>query len=101
MAFEMDCPESFDQEGDRLREHYDYVLVLASNTNEWNILMDLLGLKTVRRNTRKPKFGIGRGVKASTLIELIQGLMDERVTEDRGPVAGTGPEHAADALAVA
>ena len=85
----------------RPHEHYDYVIVLASNTNEWNILMDLLDLKTVRRSTRKPKFGIGRGVKASTLIELIQGLINERVTEDRGPVASQGQEHAADALAVA
>ena len=85
----------------RPHEHYDYVIVLASNTNEWNILMDLLDLKTVRRSTRKPKFGIGRGVKASTLIELIQGLINERVTEDRGPVASQGQEHAADARAVA
>jgi len=85
----------------RPHEHYDYVIVLASNTNEWNILMDLLDLKTVRRSTRKPKFGIGRGVKAATLIELIQGLINGRVTEDRGPVAGQGQEHAADALAVA
>jgi hypothetical protein len=57
----------------RPHEHYDYVLILASTTNEWNILAELLDLKVVRRNSRKPKFGIGRGVKASRLIELLRG----------------------------
>ncbi len=56
----------------RPHEHYDYVLILASNTNEWNILCELLDLATVRRNTRVFKTGVGRGVKASQLIEMLR-----------------------------
>lgn len=59
----------------RPHEHYDYVLVLASNTQEWNQLADLLDLKPIKRRGR---IGVGRGFPASKLIGLLQGLKDDK-----------------------
>jgi hypothetical protein len=53
----------------RPHEHYDYVIVLASNTHEWNRLVELLNLQTVRRRGR---VGAARGVRAPVLISLLE-----------------------------
>ena len=54
----------------RPHEHYDYVIVLARNTQDWNRLVELLDLQTVRRRGR---IGAARGLEASRLIELLEG----------------------------
>ncbi|MGA7698793.1 MAG: hypothetical protein WCB27_04255, partial [Thermoguttaceae bacterium] len=50
----------------RPHEHYDYVIVLARNTQEWNRLVELLDLQTIRRRGR---IGAARGLPAQKLIE--------------------------------
>lgn len=54
-------------------EHYDYVVVLARSTHEWNVLVDRLGLAKVDATAGKSKLGIGRAVAASKLLELLGG----------------------------
>lgn len=54
-------------------EHYDYVIVLARNTHDWNNLHDLLKLKTVQYGRSKKQIGVGRAIDASKLIELLKG----------------------------
>jgi hypothetical protein len=54
----------------RPHEHYDYVIVLARNTQEWNRLVELLDLQTIRRRGR---IGAARGLPAQKLIELLEG----------------------------
>ena len=54
-------------------EHYDYVLVLARNTREWNELYDYLGLKREEGSPdpRYSKVGLGRAIPASKLLKLL------------------------------
>jgi hypothetical protein len=48
-------------------EHYDYVIVLARNTQEWNVLCELLELGMVRRGRGNfQRIGIGRAIEAAT-----------------------------------
>jgi len=54
----------------RPHEHYDYVIVLARTTQEWNRLVELLDLQTIRRRGR---IGAARGLPAQKLIELLEG----------------------------
>jgi hypothetical protein len=57
----------------RPHEHYDYVMVLARTTMEWNRLVELLELKEVACPGRtKLTTGIGRGIPARRLIELLE-----------------------------
>ena len=57
----------------RPHEHYDHVIVLARTTQEWNRLCELLNLGITSRGRGSFKrMGIGRGIKASTLIELLE-----------------------------
>jgi len=51
-------------------EHYDYLVVLATTSNEWNVLCDKLGLKPVR--TRKGK-ATCRALRAKDLLRLLRG----------------------------
>jgi hypothetical protein len=60
-------------------EHYDYVIVLARNTHDWNILHDLLKLKTVRYGKCKKQIGVGRAVDAGQVIKLLK---------DKPPIPG-------------
>jgi hypothetical protein len=55
-------------------EHYDYVLVLARNTTEWNELCDILQLRREEGSpdVRYSKVGLGRGVPASKLLQLLK-----------------------------
>jgi hypothetical protein len=54
----------------RPHEHYDYVIVLARSTQEWNRLADLLDLEPMQG--RRGGIGHGRGFAASQLIEKIE-----------------------------
>jgi len=49
-------------------EHYDYLVVLATTTHEWNVLCERLALEPTKR---RKTMGTCRGVRASKLIELL------------------------------
>lgn len=49
-------------------EHYDFLVVLARTTQEWNVLCDRLGLEPMRRRSR---LGTARAIKASALLDLL------------------------------
>ena len=49
-------------------EHYDYLVVLASTTHEWNVLCDRLDLPVIKRRSR---MGTAHAVRADKLIELL------------------------------
>lgn len=49
-------------------EHYDFLVVCAQTTHEWNVLCDKLGLTPVKR---RAKMGIGRAIRATRLLEKL------------------------------
>ena len=49
-------------------EHYDYLVVLATTTHEWNVLCDKLGLSPEKRRGR---MGTCRAIHADRLITKI------------------------------
>ena len=49
-------------------EHYDYLVVLASTTHEWNVLCDRLSLPVVQRRGR---MGLAHAIRADKLVELL------------------------------
>jgi len=50
-------------------EHYDYLVVLATTSQEWNILCDRLGLVPEKRRGR---MGTCRAIRANKLIEALK-----------------------------
>jgi hypothetical protein len=50
-------------------EHYDFLVVLASTTQEWNVLCDRLGLQP---EARRGRMGTSRAIRASKLLEHVQ-----------------------------
>ena len=52
----------------RPHEHYDYFIVLCRTIREWNQLADLLGVEKVQK---KRSIGIGKGIPAAKLIDLL------------------------------
>ncbi len=60
-------------------EHYDYLLVLATNTTDWEALCELFGIKKVNCSPLKGKVktGLGRAVNASRVLSLINELKNE------------------------
>lgn len=50
-------------------EHYDYVVVLARNTHEWNVPCTVLGLEKSKRRNR---VGVGRGISAERLLAVME-----------------------------
>lgn len=54
-------------------EHYDYVVVLAKNVHDWNVLQELLGIEQVefRLSDGRSQFGLGRVVDAKAVIERL------------------------------
>jgi hypothetical protein len=50
-------------------EHYDYLVVLATTTQEWNVLCERLGLEPVAR--RHGRMGTCRAIRASKLLEVV------------------------------
>lgn len=55
-------------------EHYDYVVVLARTTTDWEALCELLQLKKVNCSPLKGKMkvGLGRAVDAGRLLKLVK-----------------------------
>ncbi len=51
-------------------EHYDYLVVLATTSHEWNVLCDRLGLEPVKR---RGGMGVARAVRASALLNVMNG----------------------------
>lgn len=56
-------------------EHYDYVIVLATNVHEWHALIEKLGLErvdsSITETTTMKKVGLGRAVRAGKLLEML------------------------------
>lgn len=52
-------------------EHYDFIVVMASNVNDWNRLVSLFGLKAVVSSRRHQRIGLARAVGAAKVLELI------------------------------
>ena len=65
-------------------EHYDYVIVLARNIQDWGRMHDLLKLKTVKYGRTKSRVGIGRAIEANYLINLL--TKDKSDANDGGAV---------------
>ena len=76
-------------------EHYDYILVLADNVHDWNLLCTELGLDYVV-DRRSKIVGLGRAVRARRLIELIKRGVRGLEVQDSDPLAGTDAEHPQD-----
>lgn len=55
-------------------EHYDYIIVLSRNLQDWQYLADRLGIEKVDGGylPGKQKVGLGRAVDARRLIELLE-----------------------------
>ena len=51
-------------------EHYDYLVVCAQTSHEWNVLCELLNLKPERRRAR---MGTSRAIRATRLLEKLRG----------------------------
>ena len=60
-------------------EHYDYVIVMADKVQDWEWLAEFCELEKVDGRNPKSgaKIGLCRAIKASKLIEKIQGLINE------------------------
>ena len=58
-------------------EHYDYIVVVSNNIQDWNFLCERLGIAkvdcTVMPNAKTRKIGLGRAVWADKLVKLIGG----------------------------
>jgi len=50
-------------------EHYDFIVILATTVQEWNILTERLGL--VPTAQRKGRMGIGRAIRADKLLTIL------------------------------
>jgi len=55
-------------------EHYDYVVILARDTMDWEFICEKLGIEKVNASpiAGKKKIGLGRAVDAKKLIELLR-----------------------------
>ena len=49
-------------------EHYDFLVVLAQTTHEWNVLCDRLGLKP---EARRKGMGTARAIRAARILEKL------------------------------
>jgi hypothetical protein len=49
-------------------EHYDYLVILASTTHEWNVLCDRLDLPMIQR---RKTMGLAHAIRADKLIEML------------------------------
>lgn len=52
-------------------EHYDYLVVFAQTSHEWNVLCDRLGLKPEKR---RAKIGTARAIRATRLLEKLNAV---------------------------
>jgi hypothetical protein len=76
----------------RPHEHYDYVIVLASTTHDWNRLVELLDLVPVQSaRMQKRKVGVGRAITAPRLIALLEAKEQAKGIKD-GKSKGRNPK---------
>lgn len=54
-----------------LYEHYDYIVIAATNIQDWNYIVDLFEIQKVRSDRRKA-IGLGRAIRADKAIELLK-----------------------------
>lgn len=68
-----DSPNYLTDEEMELRpdEHYDYIVILADDVNDWNRLVSLFKLKVVSSQRTHRRLGLGRAVSAKTVLGLI------------------------------
>jgi hypothetical protein len=71
-------------------EHYDYLVVLATTVQEWNVLCDKLSLPKI--NLPRGKLGTSRAMRASKLLEII----NNAAVQDRRAEPKASSEHAVD-----
>ena len=66
-------------------EHYDYIFILASDIWEWNFLHEFFKLEKVDASMipGQKKIGLGRGIPASKLIEIIEKLTGKKVKKPK------------------
>jgi hypothetical protein len=55
-------------------EHYDYLVVLASDSHTWNVLCEKLGIepREYHAGRTKSRIGVCRAVRAETLLEKLK-----------------------------
>lgn len=67
-------------------EHYDYVIILARNTQDWYWMQELFKLKKVNASpVGSRKIGLGRAIPVERLREVIKNVRideEEKDTED-------------------
>lgn len=58
----------------RPHEHYDYIVILASDSGTWNVLCEKLGItvKPLAGMRKKSRLGICRAIRAEKVLELLQ-----------------------------
>jgi hypothetical protein len=79
----------------RPEEHYDFIMVMADNVNDWNRLVSLFDLPHVKLSRTHRRIGLARAVRASTVLEMIDANLQDSDSDTR-PTA----KHAVDAQAV-
>jgi hypothetical protein len=57
-------------------EHYDYLVVLATTTQEWNVLCERLGLEPEKR--RHGRMGTCRAMRASKLLDRVTAVTKKK-----------------------
>jgi hypothetical protein len=67
-------------------EHYDYLVVLATTTQEWNVLCERIGLEPVQR--RHGRMGTCRAIRASKLLEKIPAQKAAPVKDKKKALTG-------------
>jgi len=61
----------------RPEEHYDYIVVCATNVNDWNRLVRLLDLPPVTSSRTHRRIGMARAVRAEKVLELMDHLSEK------------------------
>ena len=58
----------------RPHEHYDYIVIAASDSSTWNVLCEKLGItrKPLGGMRKKSRLGICRAIRAEKVLELLQ-----------------------------
>jgi hypothetical protein len=72
-AHEGDLDEEYDHTVDGMdlnpHEHYDYLVVMATNSHEWNVMLAKLGLKPMPQ--RRGRMATARAIRASQLLKCL------------------------------
>ena len=77
----------------QFNEHYDYLLVLFRNSQDWNRAVTLLGLQKVHSVRRNKAIGLGRGVRGDVLLKAIDKARENGRVHDRSAEQGQAAQH--------